>query len=140
MFGRIRFSQDDTKRFHAACKAHGKTVTQVAAALCILANCEFTRLLEQSPGDDVDEEATSEKVTVTLEQKLMNLASCSKNRLRYLLRPRRRVFGRDDCANRSYQNRRKLVQYPRHRGYHLRRTFQPVAGGSSDHFTPPPPS
>ena len=40
LFGHVHFTQEETARFHAACRAHGRTVTQVFYALLNLANVE----------------------------------------------------------------------------------------------------
>ena len=40
LFGRVKFTPEETSRLHAACKKHGMTVTQVITAICILSNAE----------------------------------------------------------------------------------------------------
>ena len=40
LYGRLDFTQEETARFHSACKDHGRTVTQVFSALLNLAHVE----------------------------------------------------------------------------------------------------
>ena len=40
LYGRVDFSEEETTRFHSACKAHGRTVTQAFTALLNLAHVE----------------------------------------------------------------------------------------------------
>ena len=48
--GKLELNKEDTARLHAACKDHGRTITQVATAFSCLANAEYS--LRIAGGED----------------------------------------------------------------------------------------